>query len=62
MDNNLKPCPFCGGEGKLQTTSLGTKKIPAHWVRCVLCLGETAVYVTEDEAVSAWNRRTNDKS
>ena len=52
----LKPCPFCGGPAELWQWREGR---PA-WIACV---GECVVlvsreYKTDDEAIAAWNRRT----
>ena len=53
MSNNeeLKPCPFCGGEAVVHT--LGTGYI----VECLECAVSTACENTKAEAVAAWNRR-----
>lgn len=53
--NDLKPCPFCGGNAELWRALEGR---PA-WVAC---LGKCAVLVTRDhmtdeDAIAAWNRR-----
>ena len=51
----LKPCPFCGGEAKI------TLLIGNYGVGCTKCPG--AVFncrrQTKEEAIEAWNRRTN---
>lgn len=60
----LKDCPFCGKEGMLMM-------IPKHHIsggmyvvgcnedfKCLCNINHiNAVYVTEDEAIKAWNRR-----
>ena len=52
----LKPCPFCGGKPPLVEKELRA------WVkcRCSNCevLVETFVFRTAEEAIEAWNRRT----
>ena len=56
----LKPCPFCGGEAKVKAYSNGYN----IWyrVRCVDCGveqdGIRNGYYGEEEAIEAWNRRT----
>lgn len=47
MSEKLLPCPFCGGEPKLMQA----------WVECKKCRAMTAVSGTQNEAISAWNRR-----
>ena len=57
MQNELKPCPFCGGEATLWQT-LGADR-PYH-ILCG-CGGRVGWFVTEQEAVEAWNRRATDE-
>lgn len=54
MSNELKPCPFCGGEAIL---------IKGYfcWVRCDYCGAETVAETSTTEAIAAWNRRANDE-
>ena len=59
--NELKPCPFCGGEAKY------IYSMPYNAVQCKKCkvFGKTVVdsYEQKDgkaEAIEAWNRRTDD--
>ena len=49
----LLPCPFCGGEAKIITTS------PSHYtsVVCRECLAKTAIFMNQSRARAAWNRR-----
>ena len=61
MPNKLKPCPFCGGEaelldenGKEDMFFVQCKNI---WKGCKV-LAFTHDYLTEQEAIEAWNRRT----
>lgn len=62
----LKPCPFCGGEAKIQheysresgdwyAVDCLNKKCPMEIV-----IVTTGWRPTEAEAVEAWNRRAND--
>ena len=60
--NELRSCPFCGGEAKLQTfTSRGwLYKVTTHYVKCKVCNCQTMVQFTADEAVEIWKRRVDD--
>lgn len=49
----LKKCPFCGGEAKIVGYSL-------FWIVCEECLAETAGFATKEEAIKAWNRRVEE--
>ena len=71
--NELKPCPFCGGEAKLHVshhgdfTDIHVEMITCINVRCKNCNarsemkyanGHNRSYETaEKEAIEAWNRR-----
>lgn len=59
MQNELKPCPFCGGEAiVVKTERCG------RYVGCWDCGGRTEEFETDyagsahDKAIAAWNRRT----
>lgn len=54
----LKPCPFCGSR---------ENAIKEHWMCrnmwCVQCYGcgcNSACFRTKEEAIEAWNRRSDD--
>lgn len=56
--DELKPCPFCGCKARVLTTS--------DFYYEVLCLNleckinpATRFYKKEEEAIEAWNRRTD---
>ena len=63
----LKPCPFCGGEAKLKTAreSDGQISYDSIYVACLNCRSTGLSYTTyynvssnpEEEAIAAWNRR-----
>lgn len=50
----LKPCPFCGGEAKIFTPTIST------YIMCKECKASTNLYSQSEEAIEAWNRRYND--
>ena len=49
----LKPCPFCGGEAKIFTPTIST------YIMCKECKASTNLYSQSEEAIEAWNRRAN---
>lgn len=52
MNNELKPCPFCGGMNLYYAEGM------FYAVECADCGGKVVgAYRTEEEAVKAWNRR-----
>ncbi|HHR6217449.1 TPA: Lar family restriction alleviation protein [Providencia alcalifaciens] len=55
--NELKKCPFCGGEAYIQDWSMMERS--RYKVACNQCDVETPIYETEHEAIEAWNRRAN---
>ena len=60
--NYLKPCPFCGcDQTECETVEINTGCSIVKSFRCVcfLCGAATALDVSEEAAVKAWNRRTN---
>ena len=53
----LKPCPFCGGEAEI----VGDDYM--EWIaECVECCASSMTYATEAEAVEAWNTRTPEQA
>ncbi len=63
----LKPCPFCGGEAYTYTALNSEKGVQRkYWlVHCKKCEINDPSYsrkcFTEQEAVDAWNTRTQQK-
>ena len=59
----LKPCPFCGGEAKVEKEPFATwDEFIAHCnnPKCIaFYLGyyDEGLYKTEEQAIEAWNRR-----
>lgn len=52
MSDELKPCPFCGGKAEI------ISGVGFFCVSCSSCCGETNLYNTEQDAIIAWNKRT----
>jgi len=69
MENELKPCPFCGGEAKLMTamTDDGEGTISVVCQKCHIGIFRARSMKWDGwklndclDAVYAWNRRAND--
>ena len=58
MSENLKPCPFCGGEAELVIEN--HREYPStYYVACKSrCLRQYS-YNVKGMAIKAWNRREN---
>jgi len=56
----LKVCPFCGGEASFTAIRRGTPR-NLLYIACGDCLASTTVATSESQAIAAWNRRTNDE-
>lgn len=52
MSNELKPCPFCGGEAGIVHKSGSTL-----YVLCPVCYASQGYEETKAKAITAWNRR-----
>ena len=54
MSGELKPCPFCGGQGELTGFAA-----PEFWVHCsaIGCKAGTEAFGSKERAIAAWNRR-----
>lgn len=56
--NELKACPFCGGEASLFTTDeIGYIGDEHFTVKCNGCFCGTGHYADPERAIEAWNRR-----
>ena len=53
MSNELKPCPFCGGEAEAYYVIDGSFACSCTSCSYASCAG----FNTEQEAIEAWNRR-----
>jgi len=60
MTDELKPCPFCGGEAELRSWSWPYVR---YQVRCSACKCQArARMASEAEAIAAWNTRQSTTS
>ena len=68
MTQELKPCPFCGGEAEYFELSWATTAFSGHmyaspfWqIRCKDCRATLGDFKTKQDAFDAWNTRANDE-
>ena len=52
----LEPCPFCGREAT-SIEKYDYSSYPWHWIECTNCDARTNKFLTEKEAIEAWNKR-----
>ena len=57
--HHKKRCPDCGGEAAYDVVVYRKTGEAKYYVFCRRCEAETGFYDTIDEAVAAWNKRTN---
>lgn len=55
-NNELKPCPFCGGESGIKEYQYYLYPVE-YVVCCTCCHRETGLCETKQQAIDAWNRR-----
>ena len=55
----LKRCPFCGGEAETRCSVAYAGYVYDGYVECLVCGSRTQIYYTKAEAIAAWNRRTH---
>ena len=56
----LKKCPFCGGEGILKVNHGFNKEVVSAFVYCGECGVNTLSYALEKTAKEVWNRRVEE--
>lgn len=72
MNNDLKPCPFCGGEAGIihDRTIDGNVSFGSTRIVCKNCKCQTQEYAndgyygerySDSDVASIWNRRANDE-
>ncbi len=60
MLEEIKKCPFCGGNAGVFEDEFEGNKI--YMVACEQCAISTAAYEHDQSAINDWNKRVNDKS
>lgn len=56
MNEELKPCPFCGGKAiSCSTGNIYTKEY--FFVKCTKCGIESPSAINKKDAITAWNKR-----
>lgn len=61
--NELKACPFCGGEATVVILTLSDREETKEpYVICKTCHAMSAWYMSREDAINAWNRRANDET
>ena len=58
--NEPLPCPFCGKHAEIRDSRDAGGPV-YFWASCESCGAQGSPCVTEDEAVSAWNRRPREE-
>ena len=58
MKENIKPCPFCGGKAEIEYEE-NDFAVKDDWVKvqCTECGGNSGWYLSEEQAINAWNKR-----
>jgi Lar family restriction alleviation protein len=56
--DELKSCPFCGGEARMFTLNNENASRVRYYVRCRKCDARTGRHVSQRLAEKAWNKRT----
>ena len=58
MSDELKVCPFCGGDARIHSKVLAEGFDSGYWAVCDECgKGDTLPHESEEEAAVAWNAR-----
>ena len=55
MSDELKPCPFCGGDAVLYEDRYQYQE--SAWIRCTRCGIHTQTLIGKNEVIQQWNTR-----
>ena len=58
MNNELKPCPFCGSGQIAKMSGIEHKK---HRICCCGCHASTRDFMHKTKAIAAWNKRVTEE-
>ena len=61
MNNELKSCPFCKGEGYVKFDAAPYRKEYWYFIECIKCHARTGYYRDELDAIAAWNKRVTEE-
>lgn len=60
--NEIKSCPFCGGEAEVNTGAFGEKFVSCkNEKQCGGRLGSAVWFNNEEKAIEIWNQRPSEK-
>lgn len=59
MDEELKPCPFCGGRAEIYSINFNLAKGIYYGIGCVTCFIKIYECPTAEEAFDLWNIRVS---
>ncbi len=68
MNNQLKPCPCCGGKAEVITVRKFGKKEPGAWIECEACGMQTKICHCRSAPLATvgarvlWNARAKGES
>ena len=58
MNEELKPCPFCGGTNTMKQSVRGTMQHATyHWIHCEDCDAQGPVFDFDKPPEESWNTR-----
>ena len=56
----IKRCPFCGGEGELKTKWDMWARRYSSTVYCKKCRANSGIWFQKPKAIESWNRRVSE--
>lgn len=61
MQNELKPCPFCGGEVRLDVAYSYFRDTVIYCGGCDMVFALDDCIATKEQIAEAWNKKVNDE-